>query len=147
MAQNPPEGTQRVIPYLTYADAPAALEFLGKAFGFEERFRMPGPDGKLMHAEMAHCDNVVMLASAVEDMGLASPKDLPARHSLVVVYVDDVDAHHARAKAAGAKILQEPEDQFYGDRTYRVEDPEGHHWSFHKHVRDVPPEEMKPPGA
>ena len=147
MAKNPPEGTQRVIPYITYADAPAALEFLGKAFGLEERFRMPGPDGKVMHAEGSHCDNVVMLASAVEDMGLTSPKDLPARHGLIVVYVDDVDAHYARAKAAGAKILAEPEDQFYGDRTYRVEDPEGHQWAFHKHVRDVPPEEMKPPGA
>ena len=147
MAQNPPEGTQRVIPYITYADAPAALEFLGKAFGFEERFRMPGPDGSLMHAEVGYQGNVVMLATAVDEMGLASPKDLPARHGLIVCYVDDVDAHHARAKAAGAKIIAEPEDQFYGDRTYRVEDPEGHHWSFHTHVRDVAPEDMKPPGA
>ncbi len=147
MAQNPPEGTQRAIPYIVYADTAAALEFLSEAFGFEERFRMPGPDGAIMHAEVGHQDNVVMLATAVEEMGLKSPKDLPARHGLIVCYVDDVDAHYARAKAAGAEIIQEPEDQFYGDRTYRVVDPEGHHWSFHKHVKDVAPEDMKPPGA
>ncbi len=147
MAQNPPEGTQRVIPYRLYADAPAALEFLGKAFGFEERFRMPMPDGKLGHAEVGYQGNVLMLATAVGENGHASPRDLPARHSLIVCYVDDADAHYARAKAAGAKILAEPEDQFYGDRIYRAEDLEGHQWSFHTHVRDVAPEDMKPPGA
>ena len=147
MAQNPPEGMQRVIPYLLYADAPAALEFLGKAFGFEERFRMPMPDGKLGHAEVGYQGNVLMLATAVGENGHASPRDLPASHALIVCYVDDVDAHYARAKAAGAKILAEPEDQFYGDRIYRAEDSEGHQWSFHTHVRDVAPEDMKPPGA
>ena len=147
MAKNPPEGKQRVIPYLLYTDATAALEFLCKAFGFEERMRMPGPDGKIMHAEVGYQGNSVMLATAVKDMGHASPRDLPARHGLIVCYVDDVDSHHARAKAAGARILAEPEDQFYGDRTYRAADPEGHEWSFHTHVRDVAPENMKPPTA
>ncbi len=147
MAQNPPVGMQRVIPYLVYADAPAALEFLGKAFGFEERMRMPRPDGGIMHAEVGYQGNVVMLGTVVDEMGHASPRDLPARHGLIVCYVDDVDAHYAQAKAAGATILAEPEDQFYGDRTYRAEDPEGHQWSFHTHVRDVAPEDMKPPGA
>ncbi len=147
MARNPPEGTQRIIPYILYADAPAALEFLGKAFGFEERFRLPMPGGKLGHAEVGYQGNVVMLATATKQYGHASPRDLPARHSLIVCYVDDVDAHYAQAKAAGAKILAEPEDQFYGDRTYRAKDPEGHEWAFHTHVRDVAPEDMKPPGA
>ena len=145
MAQNPPEGYQRLIPYLLYSDAPAALEFLAKAFGFDERMRMPGPEGKLMHAELGYQGNVVMLASATKEMNHTSPKDLPARHSLIVCYVDDVDAHHAQAKAAGARILAEPADQFYGDRTYRAQDPEGHEWAFHTHVRDVAPEDMKPP--
>ncbi len=108
---------------------------------------MPMPDGKLGHAEVSYQGNVLMLATAVEENGHASPRDLPARHALIVCYVDDVDAHYARAKAAGAKILAEPEDQFYGDRIYRAEDPEGHQWSFHTHVRDVAPEDMKPPGA
>jgi uncharacterized glyoxalase superfamily protein PhnB len=147
MAQNPPEGMQRIIPYVLYADAPAALHFLCKAFGFEERTRMVGPDGHIMHAEVGYQGNVVMLATAVATMGHASPRDLPTRHGLIVCYVDDVDAHYEKAKAAGARILAEPADQFYGDRTYRARDPEGHEWYFHTHVRDVAPEDMKPPAA
>jgi uncharacterized glyoxalase superfamily protein PhnB len=136
---------QRIIPYLLYADAPAALEFLCKAFGFEEQMRMPGPEGRIMHAQLAYQGNTLMLATTVKEMGHASPRDLPARHGLIVCYVDDVDAHCARAKAAGAKILADPEDQFYGDRVYRAADTEGHEWSFHTHVRDVAPEDLKPP--
>ena len=147
MVQNPPDGYQRVIPYLVYAYAPAAISFLVEAFGFELRFQMPGPDGRVGHAELACADNVIMLASTVESMGHASPKDLPAHHSSVMVYVDDVDAHHAQAKAAGAQVDAEPEDQFYGDRSYRAVDLEGHHWFFATHVRDVAPEDMHPPEA
>ncbi len=147
MAQNPPAGIQRVIPYILYADAAAALEFLCKAYGFEERMRMPGPDGKIMHAEVGYQGNSVMLGTAMKDLGHASPRELPARHGMIVCYVDDVDAHYARAKAAGAKIMAEPEDQFFGDRTYRTAEPEGHEWAFHTHVRDVAPEDMKPPTA
>ncbi len=145
MASNPPEGTQRVVPYLTYRDAPAALEFLCKAFGFEERFRLPMPDGRLGHAEIGYQDNVLMLASAFPEMGLASPSELTGLHAQVLCYVDDVDAHFARAREAGATIEAEPQDQFYGDRNYRAVDPEGHRWIFATHVRDVAPEDMKPP--
>ena len=145
MAQNPPEGTQRVIPYILYADAPAALDFLCQAFSFEERFRMPMPDGKIGHAEITYRDNVVMLATASAEMGHASPKDLPAFHSMVMCYVDDVDAHYAHAKEAGAKIVTELEDKFYGDRSYAAADPEGHQWCFATHVKDVDFENMEPP--
>ena len=146
MVKNPPEGTQRVVPYLMYADAAAAIEFIGKAFGFEERMRMPAPDGSIMHAELGYQNNVVMLATVVPEMGYGSPKDLPARHGSVLCYVDDVDAHYARAKAAGATITAELEDKFYGDRMYGATDPEGHQWFFATHVKDVAPEDMKPPG-
>lgn len=145
MAKPPPEGYQRIIPYLMYADAAAAIEFLGRAFGFEERMRMPTPDGAIMHAELAYQGNVVMLATVYPEMGYASPKDLPARHGSVMCYVDDVDAHYARAKAAGATIVAELEDKFYGDRMYSAQDPEGHQWFFATHIRDVAPEDMKPP--
>lgn len=145
MVQNPPEGCQRVIPYLVYADAPAALTFLCEAFGFESVLEMPGPDGMLMHAEVGYQDNRLMLATAVESMGHASPKDLPARHASVLCYVDDVDAHYETAKAAGATILTEPETKFYGDRMYGAADPEGHHWFFSTHVEDVDFENMEPP--
>jgi uncharacterized glyoxalase superfamily protein PhnB len=67
-------------------------------------------------------------------------------HQLQYVYVDDVDAHCARAREAGARLLSEPTDQFYGDRTYGVEDLAGHQWNFAQHVRDVAPEDMRPPG-
>jgi PhnB protein len=130
MPEIPPPGQQRIIPYLAYRDAPAALEFLDKAFGFRERFRYPMPDGKIGHAEMAFAGNVVMLASVWEEGGMASPRELPAVHGQVFCWVDDVDAHHARARAAGATIVAEPADQPYGERTYRALDPEGHRWIF-----------------
>ena len=147
MVQNPPEGMQRVIPYLVYSDAPAAIEFLTEAFGFEERYRFPTPDGRVGHAELGYGDSVLMLASVFEDMDHASPRDLPAHHGSVHCYVDDVDAHCARAQAAGARITSQPEDKFYGDRVYTAEDPEGHQWSFATRVRDVRAEDLSPPEA
>ena len=143
MVENPPDGNQHVIPYLTYADAPAAVEFLCSAFGFEAGLQMPMGEGVLGHAELRMGGHVLMLSSAFPEMGHASPQDLTAVHAQVMVYVDDVDAHHAQAAAAGATITQEPEDQFYGDRTYRAVDLEGHHWTFAQHVRDVPDEELE----
>ena len=142
MVQNPPAGSQRIVPYLNYEDAPAAIEFLVKAFGFTERMRMPMPDGRIGHADLAYGDDCIMLASVWSEMGMASPKNLPATHSRVQMYVDDVDAHFAQAKAAGAKIIAEPEDQFYGDRMYRAEDCEGHQWLFSQRVRELNAEEM-----
>jgi PhnB protein len=147
MVENPPAGYQRIIPYLMYADAAAAIDFLCEAFGFEERFRLPGPGGVVGHAEIGYQDNVVMLANVTEQTGHASPRDLPARHGTVLCYVDDVDGHYERAKAAGAKIVAEPEDKYYGDRMYSAADPEGHQWFFATHTRDVPLEEMMPPEA
>ena len=143
MPTNPPPGTQRVIPYLRYRDAPAAIDFLTRAFGFVERMRMPAPDGDLMHAEVALGDNVLMLASACDQMNTKAPMELPAAAHLVMCYVDDVDAHCARARAEGATITAEPTDKFYGDRTYGATDPEGHRWYFATHVRDVSREEME----
>ncbi len=145
MVQNPPEGYQRVIPYLLYKDAPAAIEFLCKAFGFEEKFKMAMPDGKIGHAEVSYKDNVVMLATTMEEMGHASQQDLPGHSCALAVYVDGVDAHFEHAKSAGAQIVAEPEDQFYGDRTYRARDTEGHNWTFLEHVQDIAPEDMKMP--
>lgn len=145
MPKNPPDGTQRIIPYLLYEDAPPAIDFLTRAFGFEERYRFPMPDGCIGHAELGLQGNVLMLASINKQMGHGTPRTLEARHGLTVCYVDDVDAHCARAREAGATISAAPEDQFYGDRTYRVVDPEGHEWNFHQHVKNVPLEDLKPP--
>lgn len=144
MAKNPPENTPRVTPYLYYQDVAGALRFLADAFGFRERLRMPGKDGDIMHAEMTLGDGLVMMGCPSKDY--RNPKRLGEQTQSLYIYVDDVDAHCARAKKAGARIINEPEDQFYGDRRYGAEDPEGHHWFFATHVRDVAPEDMKAPG-
>ena len=143
MPQNPPADTPRVTPYLYYQDVAGALRFLADAFGFRERLRMPGKDGDIAHAEMTLGDGVVMMGCPGRDY--RNPKRLGQTTQSLYIYVDDVDAHCARAKQAGAKILNEPEDQFYGDRRYGAEDPEGHHWFFATHVRDVAPEDLKAP--
>jgi len=114
---------------------------------------IPGPDGGIMHAEMPLADGVVMVgptsAADASDHVPAewhSPKSLDGSVTQsLYVYVDDVDAHYARARRAGATIRSEPEDRFYGDRIYVASDPEGHQWTFAQHVRDVPPEDMHPP--
>jgi uncharacterized glyoxalase superfamily protein PhnB len=121
---------QRFTTMLSYADASAALAFLTEAFGFEERFRMEMPDGSIGHAELSLADEVVMLASEWPAGGVVSPLRLTSVHAQVLVQVDDVDAHHARARAAGATIATEPADQDYGARSYRAIDPEGHRWIF-----------------
>ncbi|MGI8491892.1 MAG: VOC family protein [Acidimicrobiales bacterium] len=141
MLHNPPEGFPVITPYLLYEDLDAAVDWLVATFGFVEDVRMPGPDGRTMHAELRHDGGVVMMGHPGVDY--QNPKHRGGATQLVYVYVDDVDGHHARAKAAGAIISKEPEDQFYGDRTYGAEDPEGHQWSFAQHVRDVTPEEMR----
>ena len=121
---------QRIVPMLPYADAPAAIAFLCRAFGFAERFRYDMPDGRIGHAELELGGDVVMIASVWREGGLASPLDLPALHAQIWCRVDDVDAHFARARAAGATLVGAPEDQDHGTRSYRAVDPEGHRWIF-----------------
>lgn len=143
MPANPPENTPRITPYLLYQDVATALDFLSRAFGFRERMRMPMPDGSIGHAEMELADGVIMLGCP--GASYRNPKKLGGVTQNIYVYVDDVDKHFERAKRAGAKILAEPADQFYGDRRYGAVDPEGHEWYFATHTRDVAPEDMKPP--
>jgi uncharacterized glyoxalase superfamily protein PhnB len=142
MPAKPHVDTPRIAPYLLYEDVDAALEWLAKSFGFNQRLRIPGPDGRTTHAEMSLADGVVMMGHPGPDY------ENPARHGhvcqLVYVYVDDVDAHFERAKAVGATILSEPEDKPYGDRIYSAEDLEGQRWFFAQHVRDVAPEDLTP---
>lgn len=145
MAQNPPEGYTSVIPYLLYEDSDAALEFLVDTFGFSELLRMTNSEGRTSHAEVKMGDGVVMFGTPGGDY--KNPAKLGGRTQSVYVYVDDVDAHFDGVKKAGANIVRELEDQFYGDRSYGVQDPEGHEWYFATHVRDVSPEEMQTAAA
>jgi uncharacterized glyoxalase superfamily protein PhnB len=136
-----PDGLTPIVPMISYEDAAAALAWLAGAFGFQERTRITESDGRISHAEMELGEGVIMLASPTP--AYESPQrhrencDAARRWSAVpwiinglMVYVDDVDAHCARAKAAGAGILSEPEDQGHGARVYPVEDLEGHRWMF-----------------
>jgi uncharacterized glyoxalase superfamily protein PhnB len=119
----------QIVPYLTYADAPAAIDFLCRAFGFVERLRYPMPDGRIGHAELVLGDAALMLASSWEGFGLVSPQALPALHAQVHCTIDDVDAHCRRAERAGAIIAAAPQRQ-HGARMYRALDLEGHRWMF-----------------
>jgi len=121
---------QRIFPMLAYDDAPAAIQFLAEAFGFQERSCMKMPDGRIGHAEVALNGNVVMLATTWRAGGMESPQNLPAMPSQLLCEVDDVDQHYQRAKTVGAVIVAEPEDQPYGLRMYRAMDREGHRWLF-----------------
>lgn len=138
----PRRDVQRIVPMLAYNDAGAAAAFLCRAFGFHELYRLPMSDGRIGHCELAFRGNVVYVASAYPELGMRSPKDLPALAVRLAVEVEDVDAHCAIARAAGAAIVLEPADQFYGERTYHALDLEGHRWIFRQHIRDVSVEEM-----
>jgi PhnB protein len=114
-------------PYLYYEDTPAAMDWLGRAFGFRERLRVTDDDGLVQHAEMELGAAVIMLGSPP---GYQSAAHLGQVTSSVYVRVDDVDAHYRQAVAAGAGVLREPTDQDYGERNYGVTDAEGQHWWF-----------------
>jgi uncharacterized glyoxalase superfamily protein PhnB len=130
--------TPSIYPRLAYRDEMAALEFLTRAFGFREwrESRMESPTGTLAWLEVG--DGVVMIGRAgPEHHELTSPADLAGTSCMINVYVTDVDAHHARAVAEGARIVMEPEDMFWGDRRYEALDPEGHRWHFGERLADV----------
>lgn len=118
-------------PLVCYRDAAAAIDWLARAFGFTELMRVPGPDGGIAHAELRVGDGVVMLGSFDDDRyGVRSPRELGGVSGGVYIAVDDIDAHHERARAAGAEIVVEPFDTGYGSRDYAARDPEGHLWCF-----------------
>ena len=123
---------------LFYKDAFAALDFLEKAFGFERTMVITDQDGNLGHSEMRFGDSYLMVGGEWADY-VASPLATGGRNtqSIHVHLAEGIEAHFARAKAAGAVVVRDLEDQFYGDRTYSVKDPEGHVWSFAQTVAKV----------
>ena len=125
------QAAPHVIPCLRYGDAPAAIAWLKKAFGFTEAMVVPGPDGTIAHAQLAFGSGMIMLGSAQDDaLALKSPCDLGGNTQTIYVIVDNADAHYARAVLAGAEIVRDPEDTPYGSREYAARDPEGHLWNF-----------------
>ncbi len=119
-------GRPNIIPALRYKDGAKAVEWLGKAFGFENHFVVPGEGGNVAHAQLSLGAGMIMLGSGKHE----PPNPWDEVPQGVYVRVDDVDAHYARAKAAGAEVVMELYDTPYGSREYSVRDPEGHLWSF-----------------
>jgi uncharacterized glyoxalase superfamily protein PhnB len=118
---------QRIGPVLVYDDAQAAIEYLTKTFGFEELAVYKAPDGSVAHAELGYLGSVVGLS----DRGKGPERSIfDLGPCCVYVVVDDADAHHAAAVAAGAEVIMELQDQEYGSRDYAVRDPEGFVWAF-----------------
>jgi PhnB protein len=143
MAVKPiPDGYHTVTPYLIVKGASQALDFYKKAFGAEEVFRMDGPGGSIMHAEMKVGNSRVMLADEMPDMGYTAPRPGAGASTSLYLYVEDVDARFKRAVEAGAKVKRDLKDEFYGDRTGALEDPFGQVWHLATHKEDVPKEEL-----
>jgi PhnB protein len=138
-----PAGYRNVTPYLIINGAARALDYYKQIFGATERMRMPGPDGKIGHAEITIGDSMIMLADEHIEMGARAPEAFGGAAVSIMLYVKDVDATVKDAVAEGAKLLQPVEDKFYGDRMGTIEDPFGHHWHIGTHKEDVPADEMK----
>lgn len=145
MPQPAPPGWPRLSSALFYEDAAAAIDWLERAFGFATRLRVDGPDGGVLHSELVFGEAVVMVAGLTRPGALdarASPRQIGGRNTQsLFLYVDDVDAHCQRARAAGGRVLSEPQTTDYGegywvDRGYEVADPEGHRWWFAQRLRE-----------
>jgi PhnB protein len=138
-----PEGYHSVTPYLIVKGAAQAIAFYEKAFGAEELYRMPMPDGRVGHAELRLGDSRIMLADEHPEVGALSPGSVGGTPVTIHLYVEDVDEIFARATAAGARVTRPLADQFYGDRLGVLTDPFGHVWSVATHREDVPEDEMR----
>lgn len=138
-----PDGYHTVTPYLACADAAQAIAFYKKAFGAKELLRIPGPGGKIGHAELRIGDSRVMLADEYRDMDFLGPLSRGGSAVHLHIYMPNADKVVERVVEAGAKVVQPLEDKFYGDRTGSVQDPFGHVWHIATHVEDVPPRELR----
>jgi PhnB protein len=137
------QGLSAVIPHLVCGGAASAIEFYKAAFGAVEEMRLPGPDGKLMHACIRISGAPIFLVDENLSYGAPGPKALKGSPVFIHLNVDDVDAFAARAVAAGAKVTMPVADMFWGDRYGQLEDPFGHRWSIATHVPDMTPEEIQ----
>jgi PhnB protein len=137
-----PEGYNAVIPALAFHGADAAIKWYVNVFGAKEKMRMDNPDKTVAHAEIAIGGDVIMLAEENLQYN-TSPHTLKGNSVNLFIYVPDVDGVIKKAVDNGAVLIMEPQDQFYGDRSGRIEDPFGYRWIISTHVRDVSEEEMK----
>jgi PhnB protein len=142
-AQAIPKGYHTVTPSIVVAGAAKALDFYKRAFGAEELSRFPGPDGSIMHAEFKIGDSIIMMGDEMPEHGARGPKSIGGSAVSFFVYGENVDAAWKRALDAGAKVVMQLEDQFWGDRAGCLEDPFGHKWWLAQHMQDLTPDELK----
>ncbi len=138
-----PDGYHSVQPYLMLKNCAEALAFYKKAFGAEEKFRMPNREGGIGHAEMQIGDSIVMMADEAPQMDAFSPQHFGGSPVSLLIYTENCDETYGRALAAGAESVRAPADQPYGDRMSGVKDPFGYKWWIATHIKDVSPEEMQ----
>lgn len=136
-----PEGYHSITPHIIVKGVASAIDFYKKAFGAEERFRMPGPDGNIMHAEIQIGSSIIMMAEENAQWGCFAPKG--GSPVTIHLYVPDCDATMKRAAGAGATVDMPAQDMFWGDRYGKLTDPFGHVWSVATHTSDPTPEEMQ----
>jgi len=136
-----PDGYHTATPYLIVHNAAEAIEYYKLAFGAQEKFRMPGPGNKIMHAELMIGDSTIMLAD--ENFEMKGPNALGGTPTSILLYVEDVDLVFHRALKAGGTETRSLKNEFYGDRTGGLKDPFGHRWMISTHIEDVTPEEMQ----
>jgi PhnB protein len=138
-----PAGYHTATPYLVIKDAAQAIEFYKQAFGAKELFRMPKPDGTIMHGEIQIGDSRFMVADQAAMGGAQSPQSQGGAPVSIFLYVENVDTVFNQAIAAGARQTMPVQDRFWGDRYGRLTDPYGHQWHVATHKEDVSPEEMQ----
>ena len=138
-----PDGMHSLTPHLVCAGAADAISFYAKAFGAVEQMRVPGPDGKLMHACVRIGDSQLFLVDEFPEWGAIGPKSLKNSPVTIHLQVDDADAAFEQAVAAGCTVTMPLDDAFWGDRYGQVKDPFGHSWSIATHMRDLSPEEIQ----
>jgi PhnB protein len=132
-----------VFPYLRVSSARAAIEFYQQAFGATEKYRLTEPSGRIGHAELAFGAATVMLSDEYPESDLRGPQAGGATGSSIHLHVDDCDAMIRRAVELGARVLREPTNQFYGERSGTIRDPFGHDWLIGHHIEDVSTDEMQ----
>ncbi len=132
-----------LFPYLRVRNAPAAIDFYARAFGAKEKFRLTEPSGRIGHAELDLGGTTVMLSEEFPEHGIKGPQTVGATTFSIHLHVDDADATIRGAVEAGAKVIREPKDQFYGERSGSVRDPFGHEWLIGHSLEDVTPGEMQ----
>ena len=139
-----PEGFHSVTPIFVFKDTRKAIEFYKKAFGAEERYAMPGPDGKgIMHAEIRIGDSIIMMGEENPQQSCKSAETLGGSPISFYLYLENVDEAFARALAAGAEARMPVQDMFWGDRAGTVQDPFGYSWFLATHTKDLTMEEIR----